>query len=251
MSEAEVHRLVVLGIVVSAVPTLGYLLWSSAPYGRHGRGGWGPVLPPRWGWILMESPAVLAFAAVYALGTQAGDLVPLVLLCTWQLHYVYRTFVFPFRIRSARPMPLLVALSGFGFNVANAYVNARWVSELGSYPASWLLDPRFLLGTVLFVVGWVMNHHADAILLSLRKPGESGYRVPQGGMYRWVSCPNYLGEMLEWAGWALLTWSTAGAAFFLFTVANLLPRALAHHRWYRAQFPGYPPGRRAIVPFVL
>jgi len=30
-----------------------------------------------------------------------------------------------------------------------------------------------------------------------------------------------------------------------------VPRAIHHHRWYRRQFPDYPPSRRAILPFVL
>ena len=48
-----------------------------------------------------------------------------------------------------------------------------------------------------------------------------------------------------------MPWSLAGLAFAVFTVANLLPRALATHRWYRAQFPDYPPQRRAVVPFLV
>ena len=57
--------------------------------------------------------------------------------------------------------------------------------------------------------------------------------------------------MLEWIGWAIATWSLAGAAFAVFTVANLLPRALANHRWYRQQFADYPVSRRAVFPYWL
>ncbi len=248
---SEWHGYATWGVLVCAIPTLLYLLFVSAPYGRHARAGWGPMVGPRVGWILMESPAVVAFAAVFAMGAHARAVTPLVLLLAWQSHYIYRTFIFPFRLRGGRPMPLLIALSGLGFNVVNAYINAAWVSSLGDYPASWLLDPRFVAGLAVFGAGLAVNHHADAVLLSLRKPGESGYRIPQGGLYRWVSCPNYLGEMMEWLGWAVLTWSLPGLAFFAFTVANLLPRALAHHRWYRAQFPEYPTDRRAVLPGIL
>jgi hypothetical protein len=34
-------------------------------------------------------------------------------------------------------------------------------------------------------------------------------------------------------------------------LANLLPRALAHHRWYKQRFPEYPSERKAIFPFLL
>ena len=88
-------------------------------------------------------------------------------------------------------------------------------------------------------------------MVRLRAPGESGYKIPRGGLYRWVSCPNYFGELLEWLGWALATWSTAGLAFAVYTAANLVPRALAHHRWYQERFDDYPAERKAVVPLVL
>ena len=75
--------------------------------------------------------------------------------------------------------------------------------------------------------------------------------IPRGGLFRYLTCPNYFGEMVEWLGWACLTWSLAGLSFFVFTTANLLPRGLTHHRWYREQFPDYPPERRAVLPWVL
>lgn len=239
-------------VIAIAVPIFVYLFAVTAPYGRHLRPGWGPSLPPRIGWILMESPAVFGWLAIYLQGPHRGDLVPLLFLALWQLHYVHRTLIFPFRLSGrGRPIPVAVAVMGFTFNAVNATINARQVSALGEYGPDWLLSPWFLVGVATFGVGLAINHHADAVLLSLRAPGESGYRIPTGGMYRFVSCPNYLGEMIEWAGWALATRSLAGLAFFLFTVANLLPRAIAHHRWYRATFPDYPAERRAVIPYLL
>ena len=92
---------------------------------------------------------------------------------------------------------------------------------------------------------------ADATLRGLRAPGSSDYRIPTGGLYEYVSCPNYLGEIIEWTGWAVMTWSLAGLSFAVWTAANLAPRAWTHHRWYRATFPDYPKTRRALLPFVL
>ena len=244
------HEQVTLGVLVAAPISLVWLLFISAPYGRHAREGWGPTLGPRAGWILMECPAVLAFCWFYLQGAHALEPVPLVMGATWLSHYVYRTFVFPFRIRSPRRIPVGIALLGFTFNLANAYTNGLQVSAVGDY-SGWLADPRFAVGLSLFAAGWAINHHADHVLLHLRKPGETGYKIPHGGLYRWVSCPNYLGEMVEWLGWAVLTWSGPGLAFFVFTTANLLPRARTHHVWYKATFPDYPPGRSALVPGLL
>jgi 3-oxo-5-alpha-steroid 4-dehydrogenase 1 len=85
----------------------------------------------------------------------------------------------------------------------------------------------------------------------LRGADETSHKVPVGGLFRYRSRPNFFGELIEWAGWALATWSLPGLAYALWGAANLVPGALAHHRWYRATFPDYPPARRALVPGVL
>lgn len=234
-----------------AVPTFAALAFVTAPYGRHARAGWGPSVPARAGWIAMESPASLLFAAVYAAGAHRAGAAPLVLLALWQAHYLNRAFLYPLRLRPGARMPVTVALLAVAFNVLNGWINARWISGAGRYPAGWLADPRFLAGAALFLGGLALNVWSDRALRRLRAPGETGYRVPRGGAFELVSCPNYLGEILEWTGWAIATWSLPGLAFAVYTFANLAPRALAHHRWYRERFPEYPPARRALVPFVL
>ena len=251
MPPLTLHGVAVALEFALAVVTFVTLRFLPAPYGRYARGGWGPTLAARTGWLLMESPAVFFFLAVYAVGSHRTEVAPLALLCLWQLHYVHRTFFFPLLLGSARRMPLLVALLGMAFNLLNGWINARWISELGHYGSSWLIDPRFLLGTAAFVAGFLVNASADRTLVRLRKPGDASYHIPQGRLFAWVSCPNYLGEMVEWFGWALATWSWAGLAFAVYTAANLLPRALAHHVWYRKQFPAYPERRKAVLPFVL
>jgi 3-oxo-5-alpha-steroid 4-dehydrogenase 1 len=248
---AGLDRYLVLLELALAVATVIGLRFITAPYGRHGRGGWGPTVPARVGWVVMESPAPLVFAGVYLAGAQRFELVPLLFLAMWQTHYLQRTFVYPFLMRGGNRMPVALMAMAITFNVLNAYINARWVSHLGLYPSTWLTDPRFLLGVVLFAGGLALNITADRTLRRLRAPGESGYRIPHGGAYRWVSCPNYLGEIVEWFGWALATWSAAGLAFAVYTTANLAPRAIANHGWYRDQFADYPTGRRALVPYVL
>lgn len=253
MTEATLHRTLVWAVFGLAAFTFTALLRFRAPYGRHyGGSGWGPAISNRLGWIVMELPATVLFAHVYASGRAAGAAVPLVFLAMWQLHYLNRTFIYPLRTRTAgKAMPAVVVLGGFAFNSLNAYVNARFISDFGEYGVEWLADPRFLAGAALFFTGFVLNLHSDNILLYLRKQGEVDYSIPRGGAFRYVSCPNYLGEILEWGGWALATWSTAGLAFFVYTVANLGPRALSNHRWYRERFADYPADRKALIPGVI
>ncbi len=243
------RALVLLEFALAGLTFIGLRL-VTAPYGRHGRRGWGPTVPAWLGWLVMESPAVLVFGATFALGTNRGHAVPLVFLGLWQTHYLYRAYGYPFVMRTGARLPVTIMLMAIAFNVLNGWLNARWVAQLGDYPVGWLADPRFLAGVVLFGSGLGLNLSADLTLRGLRRPGETGYRIAHGGGYRWVSCPNYLGEIVEWCGWALATWSLPGLAFAVFTAANLAPRAIDHHAWYRAHFPDYPPKRRALVPFV-
>ncbi len=253
MTEAAIHRALVWAVFATAILTFALLLRLTAPYGRHYSGrGWGPEMSNRAGWIVMELPATVLFGVIFFMGSAAGELVPLILLGVWQCHYLNRNFIFPFRTRTVgKTMPIVVAGSGFAFNVVNAYVNARFISHFGAYGPGWLADPRFLAGLAIFATGFTLNIRSDNILLRLRKSSDTAYRIPRGGAFRHVSCPNYLGELLEWAGWALATWSLGGFAFFTYTAANLVPRALSHHRWYWERFEDYPPGRRALIPGVL
>lgn len=38
-------------------------------------------------------------------------------------------------------------------------------------------------GSALWLVGWLMNVHSDHILRNLRKPGETGYKIPTGRIF--------------------------------------------------------------------
>lgn len=75
-----------------------------------------------------------------------------------------------------------------------------------------------------------INHKSDNILMTLRKPGETGYKIPTGFLYEYISCPNYFGEIMEWIGYAILGWNLPALAFAIFTFANIGPRAIAHHK---------------------
>jgi 3-oxo-5-alpha-steroid 4-dehydrogenase 1 len=155
-------------------------------------------------------------------------------------------------MRGGKPMPVGVTLLAFLWCVCNGFLQGASLCVLHRYDAAWLRTPNFVVGASLFAYGFLANLRADAILRSLRRPGETGYRIPRGGLFEYVSSANYLAEIIEWLGFALATSNAAGWAFFVFTLANLVPRALAHHRWYQAKFKDeYPRFRRAIVPFVL
>jgi protein-S-isoprenylcysteine O-methyltransferase Ste14 len=251
VKELTVFNSLLVGWFVLAAVVFMSLFFVAAPYGRHIRQGWGHTIGNKLGWVLMEAPAPIVFAVCFLIGSWTNA-VTLVFLVLWEAHYLHRAFIYPLGLRgSAKRIPLVVMSFGFLFNIMNGYLNGRYIFNFsGGYNSHWLSDPRFILGTTLFIVGFIINRQADSVLRDLRRPGESGYKISYNRIYRWVSSPNYLGEIIIWTGWAVATWSLTGLAFAFWTAANLIPRAKANHAWYRRTFPDYPPERKALVPGI-
>ncbi len=248
---ADLHRIITLSWLGLALAVFVLLLFISAPYGRHGRAGWGPTVGNRSGWLIMEVPAVATMALCLLLATRAISGLALVFLAIWEFHYLYRAFVFPFLTTSKKRMPALVALMGAVTNIGIGWLNGWWLFQIGpDRGMDWLTDPRFIIGLLVFLAGFTIHVQSDRILRNLRKPGQTGYSIPRGGLYRWVSCPNYFGEIVQWCGWAVLTWSLPGLVFALWTVANLMPRAGTNHEWYQTTFEEYPGNRKALIPLI-
>ena len=252
MSAANIFQYTLITSFSLAVVAFIVLLFVDAPYGRHIRRGWGPLISNRLSWFLMEAPSPLLILTFFFLGTTPKNIVLIIFLLMWQAHYLHRAFIYPFMISDGqKKMPLGVMLMAFSFNLINGFLNGYYLfNQSGGYALDWLWDPRFLVGFLVFLVGFVINRWADEILRGLREPGEKGYKIPFGMLYRWISCPNYFGEIIEWIGWAIATWSLPGLCFAVWTFVNLAPRAKAHHRWYQEYFPEYPSDRKALIPGV-
>lgn len=253
MIEAEFFNIFIMGWLCIALITFVLLFFRTAQYGRHMKSDGGQTINGSWGWVFMEVISLLLMIFLFFTGNRHGNTVALVFLGMWVFHYAYRSFLFPLKRRGGENrMPVVILLSAGFFNLINAYINGRYlffISDL--HMERWLLDIRFIAGSFLFVLGFIINVHSDKILINLRQSNTQGYSIPYGGLYRWVSCPNYLGEIVEWVGWAIATWSLPGAVFALWTMANLLPRSRSHHRWYKSLFDDYPEQRRALIPFLF
>jgi 3-oxo-5-alpha-steroid 4-dehydrogenase 1 len=233
------------------------LLSITVPYGRHLKDTGGQVSAKK-GWMLMELPAALSFFLCFVYGAAEKNVTLLIFFLLWELHYINRSVVYPLRIQGdRRQMTLSVVGMAFFFNLINGSVNGIYIFSIAEkYDILWLVSPQFIIGTLLFITGMGINLKSDRVLRNLRKThdrsnGQPLYEIPEHFLFRFVSCPNYFGELVEWLGWAVLTFSLPGASFFIWTAANLLPRARAHHRWYRDTFPAYPEERRAIIPYIL
>ena len=160
---------------------------------------------------------------------------------------------------TSRPLPLAVTVSRWSYCMINAYIQGQSLCQKEAYSEHYVHSPRFVAGFSIFFVGLVINVHSDALLRALKPGGGTtssksninAYNIPRGGLFELVSCANYLGEICEWAGYAIACNNVAALSFFTFTCSNLIPRALSHHEWYFQKVDDYPSNRKAVIPFLL
>jgi 3-oxo-5-alpha-steroid 4-dehydrogenase 1 len=231
------------------------------PYGRFASTRFGIALDPRLGWFLMELPATIAFYVTYFQGPNRFEPFPLFVLFLWTCHYANRGFLMPALMRvpkgNKNSFGLMVVMIGWVVTSLHGYLNAAWVTRYHPEPGfAWFTDPRFIAGALLYYGALALNLHADHVLRTLRtrdevERGERVYRIPMGGLFRWVTNASYLSELVFWSGFALLTWSPSGVYILAISAANLVPRAFSTHRWYRERFADYPKERRVLIPFLL
>ncbi|GJD07491.1 3-oxo-5-alpha-steroid 4-dehydrogenase 1 [Galdieria sulphuraria] len=234
--EEEIYDYLFLFFLFLGAITFPLLLVVDAPYGKLFSSSWGPTVRTDVGWIIQEAPAFFLFL-LFALKSYSRLQEPAYMLLSLMFlgHY------------------LQLVLSALGWNVINGYLVGRGLFHFeAKLSRDWYRNPIFIVGALCWLCGFIINLHSDHILRNLRKPGEKGYKIPHGGLFRWVSCANYFGEMVEWSGWALASQSLAGALFVFWTVANLLPRAIRYHQWYIQKFSSYVTfNRKACIPFLI
>ncbi|XP_068603519.1 3-oxo-5-alpha-steroid 4-dehydrogenase 1 [Brachionichthys hirsutus] len=258
MFSSEMEELYILDcmayiMVLMAACTFVTLLFENVPYGRYASSKYGLPVNVRLAWFVQELPALAVplFLVFWTTSAKTALLPNRVLIVMYFCHYIQRSLVYPFLIRGGNATPFASFVLAFVFCIYNGYMQIRYLSHYAEYPARWVTHPRFIIGSVLWLVGWLLNVHSDHILRSLRKPGESGYKIPTGGMFEYVSGANFLGEITEWAGFALAARSVHSSAFAIFTTVVLASRAVAHHKWYLTKFEDYPKSRKALIPFLF
>jgi hypothetical protein len=186
----------------------------AAPYGKYAvaSGQWGPLVPAKIAWIVMESPNLWVPLLVYLFGSDTLILNPVnqVLLFCFLLHYTNRSIIYPLRMGKVSPMPLSVMLAAFAFCSWNGSNQALSLLLVHSNEHVRLTDMRVVVGLALFFAGLGVNIHSDSLLLAQRRTTSSStaaprspsgasagagagpkYVIPTGGMFEYVSCANY------------------------------------------------------------
>lgn len=225
-----------------------YFLKITPPFGRHTRTDWGPMINNTFGWMIMEAFSLImlwiGFAVAWTNETPVMAFLPMSL---WTIHYVNRTFIYPLRLKDRQKrIPLAIPAMAILFNIINGGLNGLFLAK------GWFFQSEYLMivGCIVFLSGMYMNIKSDNILIALRKPGETGYKLPKGFLFDKVTAPNLFGETIEWMGFFILAPSIASLSFWIWTLANLVPRARDHHQWYLKKFENYPKERKIMFPGI-
>ena len=252
--------LLLLGFVYAAIILISSRMGTAQYGGRFGNNDRGIKFSSKVGWIMMETPALILFPLFFFMGSNSDQNVPLFFLAIWMFHYTNRALVTPSLMRTRpdakKTFDLSVILAGWATIALHSYLNARFISEYGEhYQNDWFSDPRFLIGLVVYVAGFILNIHSDSVQRNLRSKNptadEPRYKIPYGGGFKLVTCPQYLGEIMAFLGFAIMTWNLGALFVLAMTMANLIPRALYTHKWFNKTFDDYPKERKAVIPFLL
>src|SRR5690606_19671710 len=104
-------------------------------------------------------------------------------------HYLNRSIIYPARIKTrGKQMPLIIMLLAMIFNLMNGFFLGYYLGNYADYTLEWLWSPAFLGGVLIFIAGMYLNIQSDNYLIRLRKSSETGYQIPQAGLFKYVSC---------------------------------------------------------------
>eukprot|EP00062_Callorhinchus_milii_P013254 gi/632961161/ref/XP_007896603.1/ PREDICTED: 3-oxo-5-alpha-steroid 4-dehydrogenase 2 [Callorhinchus milii] len=224
---------------------------NASPYGRYTPPSFsGILIPAKIAWFVQELPS---FLVPVLLLYRSGSLETLgckLLLFMFCGHYFHRTFIYGF-LTNGQPTSFHIVCQSFLFCTLNGWFQAHSLINCAVYEDNWTTDCRFILGVVIFLLGMAINIHSDHVLRNLRKPGEINYKIPKGGLFKYISGANFFGEIIEWFGYAIATWNASAFSFAVLTFCSIGPRAYHHHRFYQKKFQDYPKSRRALIPFLF
>lgn len=250
---SEFFHWFLIGMTILAGIVFIVLYFVEAGYGMLYDRKWGRPVNNKMAWMLMEAPVFVVMFLFWYFSDRKLEYVPLVFFLFFEFHYLQRAFIFPFLLKGKSKMPFGIMCMGIFFNFLNGTIQGEWIFYLSPeqmYADTWFSTPQFIIGTFLFFAGMFVNIHSDYVIRSLRKSGDTGHYLPQQGMFRYVTSANYFGEIVEWVGFAVLTWSWAGAVFAWWTIANLVPRADATYRKYSKMFGKGVKDKKRVIPFI-
>ncbi|KAL1895174.1 Very-long-chain enoyl-CoA reductase [Ceratocystis pirilliformis] len=189
--------------------------------------------------ILFHVAIVALRPYIYA-GAATTPLSSTQLLVFWMivLHFVKREletlFVHKF---SASTMPAFNIFKNSFFYWAFSGLLSAWAIYSPTSLAATADQPLInYAGLAVYVFGELSNGLVHLHLSSLRSPGGTERKIPNGYGFSLVTCPNYLFETISWLGVIIVSRNWAVTLFIAIGVAQMSAWAKGKERAYRKEF---------------
>ncbi|XP_049379829.1 steroid 5-alpha-reductase DET2-like [Solanum stenotomum] len=131
-----------------------------------------------------------------------------------------------------------------------AFSSLIYIQHLTKGSTEPIIDLKYF-GFIVFLVGIIGNFYHHFILSKMRKKGESGYKIPKGGLFNLVICPHYLFEIVTFLGFSLISQTLFSFSSTIGTLFYLMGRSYATRKWYLSKFEDFPRNVKALIPFVF
>ncbi len=236
---------------IFSIFTLISLFFVKGNYGKLFDSNKSPfAISNRLGWFIEEIPNVIVtlFYCFTNNLTWNSISVKIFLISPFFIHYLHRALYFPFKL-AERPISIEIILIGCIYCCINSTMQCR---SIFLFSSSSLTEFNYYnyVGLLLFFIGMYINIYHDYVMIRLKLT--KGYSIPKKFLFEYVTCPNYLGEILEWLGYALFCDTLSAYIFAFSTFCNLFPRAIDYHNWYITKFKDeYPKNRKIILPLLF
>jgi len=129
------------------------------------------------------------------------------------------------------------AAVGYNVNIPNAQDLPSW---------------HLYLGFPWFCVFMLLNFLCHLRLKYMRPKGTNDFVIPHGGLFEYITCPNYFCEIMTWFGFNILTGFTpAGIAFNIVGAAQMVKWATERREKFIKLFGSkWPKKRWVLFPFI-
>jgi len=127
-----------------------------------------------------------------------------------------------------------------------------FVSGSSAHYTTTSMSPLSLILSLIFIVAWYHQLQAHKIFAELKIKNPNKHSVPEGSLFKFVSCPHYMCEIIMYTCLMgiLGTNHSTGILVWAWVTINQIIAATMSHQWYLTKFEDYPRERKAILPFI-
>lgn len=217
-------------------------------YSKFRKGG---GIPTRLSMLIIYGIPLLVAILGYNAMQRPDSVYHTVLFVAIVLHFGKRCLECLFVHRYSKPMGIgttLFICGLYSYIALAAHYNQNVGVSLEKGDALPLLP--LVVGGLIFLVCQGANLYHHLLLRWLRKPGQTGYVIPEGGLFGQVSVPHYFFEILAWSGYAIMARHLSIWGIVIIIAGYLAGRAKQTRAWYVENVPGYPTERKALIPGI-